>query len=107
MNSRYHDNFSGNRLNWSGEFDPRVWFLAIGTFAIGTDAYVISGILAALARDLHVGLNTAGQVVTWYAVTYAIAAPVLAAFVGHLKKRHVVIGALLLFAAANAVCAVS
>jgi len=107
MNSRSEDGVTERRRGWSREFDPKVGFLALGTFAIGTDAYVISGILAAVAHDLHIGVNAAGQLISWYSLTYAIAAPVLAAFIGHLKKQNVVVGALILFAAANAVCAIS
>ena len=35
-------------------FDPRVWLLAFGTFAVGTDSFGISGILPAVARDFDV-----------------------------------------------------
>src|ERR1700754_4079701 len=107
MGSRSEETFTNKRSGWSREFDPKVCFLALGTFAIGTDAYVISGILAAVARDLHIGVNAAGQLISWYSLTYAVAAPVLAAFIGHLKKRNVIVSALILFAAANAVCAIS
>jgi DHA1 family inner membrane transport protein len=107
MGSRSEEAFVNKRSGWSGEFDPKVFFLALGTFAIGTDAYVISGILAAVARDLHIGVNAAGQLISWYSLTYAVAAPVLAAFIGQLKKRNVIVSALILFAAANAVCAIS
>ncbi|APR38161.1 MFS transporter [Paraburkholderia sp. SOS3] len=107
MSCSSEDAFAVKRSGRSKEFDPKVCFLALGTFAIGTDAYVISGILASVARDLHIGINAAGQLVSWYSFTYAVAAPVLAAFIGHLKKQNVVVGALILFAAANAVCALS
>jgi predicted MFS family arabinose efflux permease len=107
MSARSEAAFADKRPRWSRDFDPKVCFLALGTFAIGTDAYVISGILAAVARDLHIGVNAAGQLISWYSLTYAIAAPVLAAFIGHLKKQNVVLSALVLFAAANAVCAIS
>jgi MFS transporter, DHA1 family, inner membrane transport protein len=107
MNSQSEDAFADKWPVRSREFDPKICFLALGTFAIGTDAYVISGILAAVAQDLHVGVNAAGQLVSWFSFTYAIAAPVLAAFVGHLKRQNVIVGALLMFAAANAVCAIS
>jgi DHA1 family inner membrane transport protein len=107
MNSRSEQTLAGKRPYGSRAFDPRVWILALGTFAIGTDAYVISGILPGVARDLHVAVNTAGQIVTWYSLTYAIAAPVLAALVGRANRTYVIIAALVLFSAANVVCAVT
>ncbi|MCP1247384.1 hypothetical protein NKW54_15890 [Acetobacter cerevisiae] len=56
----------------SAVLDPRIWLLALGTFAIGTDVFVISGILPEIATSLHVDLNGAGQIVTAYALTYAL-----------------------------------
>ncbi|GJD53337.1 Purine efflux pump PbuE [Methylobacterium crusticola] len=88
-------------------FDPRVWLLALGTFAIGTDAFVVSGILPALADDLGVGLDVAGQVVSAYALTYALGAPFLAALTARLARERVVLGALGLFVLANALCALA
>lgn len=82
-------------------FDPRVWLLALGTFAIGTDAFVVSGILSAVAGDLRIGLDAAGQVVTAYALTYALNAPVLAALTARLPRERIVTRALGLFALAN------
>lgn len=88
-------------------FDPRVWLLALGTFAIGTDAFVVSGILPAVAGDLRVGLDAAGQVVTAYALTYALGAPLLAALTARLPRERTVTLALGLFALANALCALA
>ncbi len=87
--------------------DPRVWLLALGTFAVGTDANVISGILNRMAADLHIGLNTAGTVVSVYSATYAVSAPVLAAITGRMPKHRVAITALIIFGIANALCAVA
>lgn len=57
-------NYSRPDKSTERSFDPRVWLLAIGTFAIGTDANVISGILPQLAAELGVRVSTAGQVVS-------------------------------------------
>ena len=56
--------------------------LALGNFAVGTGALVIAGILPKLAHDLNVSVTLAGQLITIYALTYGLAAPVLAAFSG-------------------------
>jgi MFS transporter, DHA1 family, inner membrane transport protein len=107
MNLRSEQSLAGKQPYGSRAFDPRVWILALGTFAIGTDAYVISGILPSVARDLHVAVNSAGQIVTWYSLTYAIAAPVLAVIVGRANRTYVIMAALVLFSAANCLCAVT
>lgn len=54
-----------------------VWLMA-GAFAIGTEGFVIAGILPAVSRDLHVTIAQAGHLVMAFAFTYAIAAPVTA-----------------------------
>jgi DHA1 family inner membrane transport protein len=85
--------------------DIRLWVLALGTFAIGTDVFVVSGILPAIAAHFGTDLEAAGQTVTAYALTYALAAPLLVPLVATLKRVRVVIITLAIFALANALCA--
>ncbi|MCW2266595.1 putative MFS family arabinose efflux permease [Gluconobacter cerinus] len=89
----------------SAVLDPRIWLLALGTFAIGTDVFVISGILPEVATSLHVDLNGAGQIVTAYALTYALIAPVVVPFTAAFRQTRIVIGTLTVFAIANMLCA--
>jgi predicted MFS family arabinose efflux permease len=91
--------------NWKGAFDPRVWLLALGTLAIGTDAYVVAGILPELVHDLSISLGAAGHVVTAYSLTYALSSPVLTAIAGRIKRRRLAVASIALFAVANVVCA--
>lgn len=88
-------------------FDPRVWLLALGTFAVGTDSFVISGILNQLAHDLSIDLDAAGNVVSSYSLAYGLSAPLLAAVTGRIRKDRVVLTAIALFAVANALCAIA
>lgn len=88
-------------------FDPRIWLLALGTFAVGTDSFVVSGILNQVARDLTIDLDAAGNVVSSYSLAYGLSAPFLAAFTGRFRKDRVVLTAIILFAGANALCAVA
>lgn len=39
---------------------PLYW-LAVGTFAVGTESFMIAGLLPGMARDLGVGIGVAGQ----------------------------------------------
>ena len=41
----------------------RLIWLTLGAFAIGTEGFMIAGLLPVLARDLGVGLPTAGHLV--------------------------------------------
>jgi predicted MFS family arabinose efflux permease len=88
-------------------YDPRVWLLAVGTFAVGTDNLVIAGILPMLARDLDVGLDAAGRLVTAYALAYGLGSPILAAVTGRWRRERAVIWAIGAFAIANLLCAIA
>jgi len=91
----------------SKSYDPRIWLLGVGTFAVGTDNLVIAGILPTLADDLHVGLDDAGLLVTAYALSYGLGSPILAALTGRIKRERTVIWAIGAFAFANLLCAVA
>jgi predicted ester cyclase len=75
--------------------------LAIGTFAIGTEAFVIGGVLPAVARSLGVSTSSAGLLVTAFAVAYALGAPILAVASARLARRALLVSALTVFVAAN------
>ena len=55
----------------------RLLVLALGTFAIGTESFVIAGLLPELAEDLAVPLGRAGLLVSVFAVVYALSAPAM------------------------------
>jgi predicted MFS family arabinose efflux permease len=75
--------------------------LALGTFAIGTDAYVVAGILPAVARSLDVSVAAAGQFVTVYSFTYAVLTPLIATLTAHWPRRRVVFFGLAVFIVGN------
>jgi len=79
----------------------RLYWLALGTFAIGTEGFMIAPLLPDLARDLSVSLASAGQLVTVFALTYALSSPVLTALTGEIDRRRLLIASMLAFAAAN------
>jgi predicted MFS family arabinose efflux permease len=78
-----------------------VLVLALGSFAMGTDSFILAGILPQLASGLRVSEGAAGQVVTAFALTYAISAPFLAAATGKVPRKALMTVALTLFVAAN------
>ncbi|MBO2458692.1 MFS transporter [Actinomadura violacea] len=75
--------------------------LGLGTFAVGTDAYVVAGFLPGMASSLHVSEGTAGQSATAFAITYAVLSPVLATVLARVPRRALLVGALAVLAAAN------
>ncbi|MER7585808.1 MFS transporter [Kitasatospora sp. NPDC097691] len=75
--------------------------LALGTFAVGTDAFVVAGFLPSMADDLHVSPATAGQSITVFAAAYAVLSPVLATLLARLPRRTLLVRALTVLGVAN------
>lgn len=84
-----------------------VLWLATAAFAIGTEAFVIAGLLPVIAADLQVSLASTGQLVTVYALTYAIGSPILAVAFNNLDRRTLLGLALSCFIASNLLAAIS
>ncbi|GLH78855.1 MFS transporter [Bradyrhizobium sp. SSBR45G] len=79
---------------------PVVW-LALATFAIGTEAFVIAGLLPAISSDLGISAPAAGQLVTAYSLAYAIGSPLLAVLFNNVDRKMALAMALSAFIAGN------
>ena len=79
---------------------PLYW-MALGTFAIGTEGFMIAGMLPTVAHDLGVSAAVAGQLVVAFTAAYAISSPILTALTGAINRRRLLIGTMSLFALAN------
>jgi predicted MFS family arabinose efflux permease len=75
----------------------RLVILAVGTFVLGVDGFVLAGLLPAVARDLHVSVAQAGQLTTAFAIAYALGSPVIAIVMGRFDRRAVVGGGMAVF----------
>jgi predicted MFS family arabinose efflux permease len=81
--------------------------LTLGAFAIGTEGFMIAGLLPALARDLNVGVPAAGHLVTAFSLAYAIGAPVIAVLTAGLERRRLLAAAMGCFTLANLLAALA
>ncbi|MDP9869358.1 MULTISPECIES: MFS transporter [Streptosporangium] len=81
--------------------------LALATFAVGTDGYVIAGLLSSIAADLEVSMPAAGQLVTVFALVLAVSAPVMGAITSGLDRRSALLIALGVFVVGNVITALS
>jgi predicted MFS family arabinose efflux permease len=81
---------------------PLYW-LALGTFAVGTESFMIAGLLPGMAADLHTSIVATGQLVTVFALAYALSSPVLTALTGAFHRRTLMIVSLSAFTVANIV----
>ena len=84
-----------------------VFWLAVAAFAIGTEAFVIAGLLPTIAADLQISVPAAGQLVSIYALTYAVGSPILAVTLNNIDRRTVLTLALSTFIAGNLLAVVA
>lgn len=83
---------------------PRIlYFFALCNLVIGSGAFVLTGILQPLARELGISIAAAGQVMTAYAVATALLAPLLILLTATWPRKRAIQLALALFAAGNVV----
>src|SRR5271154_4273385 len=82
------------------QFGALPW-LALGTFATGTESFMIAALLPGLASDLSVTLTMAGQLVTVFGLTYAVSSPVLSALTAGIGRRKLLLASMTAFALAN------
>ncbi|CAM3828463.1 putative MFS family arabinose efflux permease [Kerstersia gyiorum] len=75
--------------------------LALGTFVVGTDAFIVAAFLPSMAQELGVTQAMAGQSVTLFALAYAVLAPVIAVLSATVKRRRLLVLALILLGLAN------
>jgi MFS transporter, DHA1 family, inner membrane transport protein len=93
--------------NRKDAMDRRLLPLAASAFAIGTDAFVIAGLLPEVGADLDVTTAAAGQLITVFSLTYALAAPVIGTLTSSFDRRKVILFGLAVFIAGNVVTAMA
>jgi predicted MFS family arabinose efflux permease len=87
----------------SGRGWPAVGLLGIGTFIVGTSELVIAGILPVVAADLGVSIAAAGYLVTAYALSFAVATPIVALGSGARARKPMLVGCMAVFVVGNGV----
>src|SRR6201994_2986301 len=87
--------------------DRRLLVLALGMFALGTDSFVVAGVLPEISRFFGVSISAAGQMTTVYAITYALLAPTIAALAAAIPRKSLLVAGLALFIIANLATAAS
>jgi DHA1 family purine base/nucleoside efflux pump-like MFS transporter len=75
----------------------KIYVLTIATFTVGLVELIIGGLLPTIAKDLDVSLSMTGQLITIYALMYAIAGPTLLALTGKIERKKLYISSMLIF----------
>ncbi|MFZ5544085.1 MAG: MFS transporter [Pseudomonadota bacterium] len=83
------------------------WALLYGNFVIGCGVMVVAGSLNDLTHSLDVSVALGGQLITIAAAVMCFGAPLLAAAVGRVDRRQLLVLALAWYGVGHAVCAFS
>lgn len=81
--------------------------LALGTFAVGTEGFMIAALLPMISRSVVVSIAAAGQLVTVFALVYALSSPLLTALTAAVSRRLLLIVSLGAFAVSNIAAALA
>jgi predicted MFS family arabinose efflux permease len=84
-----------------------LYWLALGTFAIGTEGFMIAALLTTIAADIRVSVAHAGLLVSIFALAYATSSPVLTALTGRVDRRQLLVASMSLFAVLNMAAAMT
>lgn len=82
-----------------------LYTLALGTFAVGTEGFMIAAILPLVAHSLSTSIQAVGQLVTVFALTYAVSSPLLTSLTAAWPRRCLLMWSLGGFAIANLIAA--
>ena len=74
-----------------------LWTLCLGNFVIGTGALIVPGMLPGLAEGLDVSLPVAAQLITAFAASVCVGAPLLATATSRFDRRRLLAATLVLY----------
>ena len=84
---------------------PRLGILAIGLFIVGTNGFVIAGLLPSIARGLGVRASDVSFSITDYAIVVAIASPVVSIVFARISRTMLMSVGLVLIAIGTVIAA--
>ncbi|MFB5761973.1 MFS transporter [Paenibacillus medicaginis] len=84
-----------------------IYLLALAVFLTATSELVISGILSIVANDMGISLAAAGQLITFYSLSFAIGTPVVISLTSRIGRKKLLFSAMVAFTAGCALSAIS
>ncbi|WP_445194685.1 MFS transporter [Staphylococcus xylosus] len=85
----------------------RIATFILSIFIVGMVEMMVAGIMNLMSNDLHVSEAIVGQLVTLYAITFAIAGPILVKLTNRFSPRPVLLWALAIFIIGNVIIAMA
>ncbi|MFI0718450.1 MFS transporter [Streptomyces sp. NPDC021224] len=86
---------------------PALWALALGYFSFGTSSLAVVGLGDPIGADLHVSQSRVGLLVTVFALTFALTAPLAPVLLGRLGRKTVLLSGLAVMAAGGVAAALA
>ncbi|MEN0642553.1 MFS transporter [Alkalicoccobacillus gibsonii] len=81
--------------------NAKVYILALSVIAVGLVELIVGGILPVIADDMNVSLSAAGQLITVFALVFAIAGPILLVTTSKIERKSLYLTTLLIFFVGN------
>jgi MFS transporter, DHA1 family, purine base/nucleoside efflux pump len=79
----------------------KVFILALSTVAVGLVELIVGGILPTIAEDFNISLSSAGQLITVFALIYAVAGPGLLVLTSKIERKKLYLVSLFVFFIGN------
>jgi MFS family permease len=73
----------------------------VGMFALGTDSFVVVGVLPEISDAFGVSVGAAGQMASIYSITFALMSPPIAALAATVPRKRLLLCGGIVFALAN------
>jgi len=73
-------------LSYPHRLYPRLAILAVGLFIVGTNGFVIAGLLPSIARTLHTQASAVSYSITYYAIVVAVASPIVSILLARISR---------------------
>ncbi len=85
----------------------KVFILAIAAVTVGLVELIVGGVLPMIAADLDISIGLAGQLITLFALVYAIAGPILLSVTAKVERKRLLLITLLIFVFGNVLTFIS
>lgn len=83
------------------------WLLALGTFAIGTEGFMIASLLPTIATDLGMSLPSTALLVVIFTLVLSISSSVSTVMTGRFRRRDTLLLAMVIFTVGNLIAALA
>ncbi len=77
--------------------NSKVYVLAVAAFVVGMAELIIGGILPLIVSDLKVSVATAGQLISVFALVFAVSGPVLLTLTSQVERKRLYLASLFVF----------